>query len=147
VSRELRRNDVQETASLLTGAGVIVGTPHYMAPEQARTAECGPAADIFSAGCVLYEMLAGARGAGNWRDLASGRIPDDAIAWVLHCACQRPKDLGYAYELWTYALLQSHVRSHCVAASHPNLRRTEPVETASDTDAGRLSGRTRSATT
>ena len=50
------------------------------------------------------------------------RIPDDAIAWVLHCACQKPKDLGYAYELWTYALLQSHVRKHCMAASHPSLR-------------------------
>src|SRR5450631_1351708 len=49
------------------------------------------------------------------------RIPDDAIAWLLHCACQKPKDLGYSYELWTYALLQSHVRKHCLAASHPSL--------------------------
>jgi hypothetical protein len=37
------------------------------------------------------------------------------------CACQKPKDLGYSYELWTYALRQSHVRKHCVAASHPSL--------------------------
>jgi transposase len=51
----------------------------------------------------------------------SRRISDDAIAWVLHCACQKPKELGYSYELWTYALLQSHVRKHCVAASHPSL--------------------------
>jgi transposase len=51
----------------------------------------------------------------------SRRISDDAIAWVLHCACQKPKDLGYSYELWTYAVLQSHVRKHCVAASHPSL--------------------------
>src|SRR5260370_18250252 len=49
------------------------------------------------------------------------RISDDAIAWVLHCACQKPKDLGYSYELWTYALLQSHVRKHCVGASHRSL--------------------------
>ena len=52
----------------------------------------------------------------------SRRIPDDAVAWVLHCSCQKPKDLGYSYELWTYALLQSHVRKHCVAAGHPSLR-------------------------
>ena len=51
----------------------------------------------------------------------SRRIADDAIAWVLHCACQKPKDLSYSYELWTYALLQSHVRKHCMAASHPSL--------------------------
>ena len=49
------------------------------------------------------------------------RIPDDAIAWVLHCACQKPKEIGYSYELWTYALLQRHVRTHCVEASHPSL--------------------------
>jgi transposase len=51
----------------------------------------------------------------------SRRIPDDAIAWVLHCACQKPKDLSYSYERWTYALLQSHVRKHCVVAGHPSL--------------------------
>src|SRR5450631_3004926 len=49
------------------------------------------------------------------------RIPDDAITWVLHCACQKPKDLGYSYELWTYALLQTHVRQHCLAANHPSV--------------------------
>ena len=49
------------------------------------------------------------------------RIPDDAITWVLHCACQKPKQLGYSYELWTYALLQRHVREHCVEADHPSL--------------------------
>jgi transposase len=49
------------------------------------------------------------------------RIPDDAVAWVLHCACQKPKELGYSYELWTYALLQAHIRKNCVAAGHPSL--------------------------
>jgi len=32
------------------------------------------------------------------------------------CACQKPKELGYSYELWTYKLLTTHVRQHCVAA-------------------------------
>jgi transposase len=50
------------------------------------------------------------------------QLPDDAIAWVLHCACQKPKELGYSYELWTYKLLTAHVRQHCVAAGHPALQ-------------------------
>jgi transposase len=29
------------------------------------------------------------------------RLSDEATTWVLHCACQRPKDMGYSYELWT----------------------------------------------
>ena len=48
-------------------------------------------------------------------------MPDDAIAWVQHCACQKPKDLGYSYELWTYRLLLAHIRQHCVAMGHPAL--------------------------
>ena len=51
------------------------------------------------------------------------QLPDDAIAWVLHCACQKPKELGYSYELWTYKLLTAHIRQHCVAAGHPALQK------------------------
>ncbi len=49
------------------------------------------------------------------------QLPDDAIVWVQHCACQKPKELGYSYELWTYRLLLAHIRQRCVAAGHPAL--------------------------
>ena len=39
------------------------------------------------------------------------------------CACQKPKELGYSYELWTYQLWTAHVRQHCVAAGHPELQK------------------------
>jgi serine/threonine protein kinase/tetratricopeptide (TPR) repeat protein len=49
-----------DAESTVTGFGVAVGTPGYMAPEQAR-GEAGitPAADLFSLGCVLFECLIG----------------------------------------------------------------------------------------
>jgi len=50
-----------DSSSLLTGTA-IVGTPHYMAPEQATSArDMTPAADIFALGCVFYECLTGRR--------------------------------------------------------------------------------------
>jgi hypothetical protein len=44
----------------VTGSSTVVGTPGYMAPEQASSQpEIPPAADVFSLGCVLYECLTG----------------------------------------------------------------------------------------
>jgi serine/threonine protein kinase len=43
----------------LTMVGQTVGTPPYMAPEQALANAVGPPADLYALGCVLHEMLAG----------------------------------------------------------------------------------------
>jgi dienelactone hydrolase len=43
----------------LTTPGVILGTLGYLSPEQARGRPASPASDVFSLGCVLYEMLTG----------------------------------------------------------------------------------------
>jgi Tol biopolymer transport system component len=48
-------------ATQLTGAGTILGTIHYMAPEQIEGREADVRADVWAFGCVLYEMLTGRR--------------------------------------------------------------------------------------
>lgn len=45
--------------ALATQAGEILGTPAYMAPEQAEGSDLGPAADVFSTSVMLYELLSG----------------------------------------------------------------------------------------
>ena len=74
--------------------------------------------------CIAKALELGVRGA--LPDLPGrGRRPAlsaEARTWVVALACQKPKDLGYAQELWTTRLLARHVRRHCVAAGHPGLQ-------------------------
>jgi len=57
VAKVLGEVEVGEGA---TAAGIAVGTPRYMAPEQAVGDKATPAVDIYAAGCVLFETLTGA---------------------------------------------------------------------------------------
>src|ERR1022692_4270051 len=50
-------------------------------------------------------------------------ITEEARAWVIHLACSKPKELGYAAELWTRSLLARHVRREAMQAGHPSLSR------------------------
>ena len=45
--------------ALATSAGEILGTPAYMAPEQAEGKDLGPQADVYATGVMLYELLCG----------------------------------------------------------------------------------------
>src|SRR5229473_14759 len=48
-------------------------------------------------------------------------ITDDAKAWVVHLACAKPKDLGYAAEMWTRSALARHVREYAQRAGYGSL--------------------------
>lgn len=43
----------------ITAAGTLIGTPEYIAPEQVRSSTATASTDMYSLGCVLYEMLTG----------------------------------------------------------------------------------------
>ncbi len=77
----------EQSAEQLTSDGVVLGTPSYMAPEQAdgRTEQVGPWTDLYSVGVVLYQML-------------TGRLPFEGppltvLARILHEAPPPPRSL------------------------------------------------------
>jgi eukaryotic-like serine/threonine-protein kinase len=66
-----------DTKILSTDPSIVMGTPHYMSPEQARGFMIDARADIFSLGVVLYEMIAG-------RAPYDGSTPSEIIASILY---------------------------------------------------------------
>ena len=65
------------TATRLTSPGLVVGTPHYMAPEQITGEPVDSRTDLFAAGAILFEMLSGSPAFG-------GSIALGVIHKVLH---------------------------------------------------------------
>jgi len=50
-------------------------------------------------------------------------ITEEAKAWVVNLACTKPKDHGYAAEVWTLSSLAKHTRKHAPVAGHDCLKR------------------------
>ena len=104
-----------ETETSVTQEGRILGTPSYMAPEQALGREVGFRADVFSLGVLLYEMLTGVRpfvGASSMEILVSvtrdvprpprelrAAIPAPLSALVERCLAKRPEERPTMAEL------------------------------------------------
>lgn len=70
-------NSPTVTTPAMTSAGIILGTAGYMSPEQAKGRPVDKRTDIWSFGCVLFEMLTG-------RAAFGGETMTDIIAAVIH---------------------------------------------------------------
>ncbi len=73
----LARITSDDTRTGLTRVGAIMGTPHYMSPEQVHGNAVDPRSDIFSVGLVLYELLA-------YRKAYAGDIAHVVLHNIIH---------------------------------------------------------------
>ena len=94
----------------ITGAGVMIGTPEYMSPEQAEVKEVDQRSDIYSLGVILYEMVTGRVPFEGETPLGiamkhksetpkdpkelNAQIPDDLSRLILRCM-EKDKDNRY----------------------------------------------------
>ena len=94
----------------ITGAGVMIGTPEYMSPEQVEGKEVDERSDIYSMGVILYEMVTGrvpfegdtpftvgvkqkSEAPQNPKDINT-QIPDDLSTVILKCL-EKEKEKRY----------------------------------------------------
>jgi len=94
----------------ITGAGVMIGTPEYMSPEQVEGKEVDQRSDIYSLGVILYEMVTGrvpfegdtpfTIGVKHKSEIPknpkefNGQIPEDLSQLILHCL-EKEKEKRY----------------------------------------------------
>jgi hypothetical protein len=99
-------------ATSMTRAGLVMGSPGYMSPEQAEGRDIGPASDIFNLGAVLAFAATGEGPFGSGSTAALiyrivhspanlDRVPDEVRHLVQRCLAKDPSDRPTANDLLT----------------------------------------------
>jgi serine/threonine protein kinase len=129
----------------LTSEGMTVGTPEYMSPEQAMATDVSPQSDLYSIGCMTYEMLTGRLPFSEASQVAllmrhvndpvpdvrevDPLIPETVALWVARATAKDPddrfEDAAAAWEAFEEAVL---------AFVGPLWRRDARLEPASEID-------------
>lgn len=132
----------------------VIGTPRYMSPEQHNGAELTPAADVYSLGVILYEMLTGMvpfSGATpaeialkhandpphSPREIVAG-IPEDVERVVLHALEKQPSDRPANAAEFRQELLETAER---LGLEHHALKSAPDIEALRDAGVESPSGR------
>ena len=113
IAKLVRSLDIDESVADISRVGVVMGTVAYMSPEQARGKPVDARTDIWSFGCVLYELLAGTpafRGDSpsdiivkiaaeepDWEKIPNLRRPDlPDIEYLMRKCMQKDLNMRYA---------------------------------------------------
>ena len=145
----------EEDVEALTQVGAMIGTPRYMSPEQCDGVDLTPAADVYSLGCILYEMLTGTAPFSGSTPLAiavkqtseTPRSPREFVSSippalekvVLHTLEKRPEDRPADAADFREELLTTAERlglEHAAVTSSPDMAALRSVGTESPS--GRL---------
>lgn len=144
-----------EDKMTLTQVGAMIGTPRYMSPEQCNGDPLTPAADVYSLGVILYEMLTGAVPFSGLSPLAIAMrhsteaprrptefvssIPESLEQVVLHALEKKPEDRPPNAEAFRQELLETAERlglEHAAASTAPSMEALRNAGTESPS--GRL---------
>jgi eukaryotic-like serine/threonine-protein kinase len=131
----------------LTKTGYVVGSPEYMAPEQAIGSSVGPAVDIYALGVMMYEILTGdlpfdaettaqvlrkhiMETPTPMHDLVDDDVPDALVDVVMRCLAKEPDDRPPSADALRIQMITAYDRRGRAARANATERQQDDAEAA-----------------